>query len=163
VLDQFSPAVGVLQNLFATSLYMFTPVFKRQIGVPDGSTIVDQVLKGLPEENYFQGSLAKPYEYVAPAPWTVVAYLVSGVVLLVLCSGAISFSSVVGTPEVSSFPGVDVVRLKVEDRYRVEQRGGMAGVFATQPRDEEVMKVAVGLMVRLDGQGQGVMRVTTPP
>ncbi|KAK0624323.1 hypothetical protein B0T14DRAFT_583727 [Immersiella caudata] len=160
--DQFSPALGVLQNLFATSLYFYTPVYKKQLAVSFPASTYDLV-PDLPGENYFQGSVAKPYEYVAPAPWTALAYLVSGLVLVVLCSSAIAFSSVMGTPEVSGFPGVDVVRLKVEDGNGVDQVGGIAGVFATKQGDGEVMKMAVGLTVRLDGQGQGGVSAAAVP
>jgi hypothetical protein len=153
--NAFSPALGILQNLFATSLYLFTPVFIRQTQV-DAVALSNITIDGLSEENYFQASLAKPYEYVAPAPWTSLAYLVSGLVLVVLCSSAIALSSVIGTPEVSNFPGVDAMRLRVEDRHGAEQAGGMAGVFDVQQKDSEVMRTAIGLVVRLEGQGPGV-------
>ncbi|KAK0648082.1 hypothetical protein B0T16DRAFT_455587 [Cercophora newfieldiana] len=160
--DQYSPVVGVLQNLFATSLYLYTPVYKRQIAVP-GVGLPNTLLEGLLDENYFPGSLASPYEYVAPAQWTVIAYLASGVVLILLCSAATAVSSIMGAPEVSNFPGVDAVKLTLEDGNGADQPGGMARVFAAQQRDEEVMKTAVGLTVRLGGQGQGGLSTATTP
>ncbi|KAK3341855.1 hypothetical protein B0T25DRAFT_585953 [Lasiosphaeria hispida] len=153
-----SHGLEVLQNLFAVSLYLFTSVWVKQIGQSTPRSLVQNALVGgLPDENYFPASLARPVEFIAPAPWTVVAYLVSGAVLLVLCFVAATVSAVVGTPEVSSFPVVDAVRLKVRESDGREFPGGVAGIFAGKKADADVMSIAARLTVRLEDQAPALV------
>ncbi|KAK4214220.1 hypothetical protein QBC37DRAFT_251120, partial [Rhypophila decipiens] len=84
---EYSPGLTILQNLFATVLMLFNPVWETQLGI-DENVLSDPngLVSGLPEENYFTGSMARPVEYVAPAGWTVIAFMVCGGLLLFLCA-----------------------------------------------------------------------------
>lgn len=167
---EFSPGLTILQNLFATVLMLFTPVWYTQIGVADQNLThnYDATAPGFPEENYFTGSMARPVDYVAPAQWTVVAFIVCGGVLLLLCAlGMVVSVAVTGgyqnvrgataraIGETSSFPLVDAGLLDVkEDGSVVANPGGakaLADAFGAgaDVEDKDVITIAARSEIRM--------------
>lgn len=151
---EYSPGLSVLQNIFATSLFLFTPAWTTQLGVSVDVTVGNGTVAGLPGENYFVGSMARPVEYVKPAGWTVVAFVVVGGVLLCLCLGGMVGSvwvagRGVGVGETSSFPLVDAGQLDVRDERGVVR--GLADVFQVGGgvEDEDVIRFAAGSEIRV--------------
>jgi len=103
-----------LRNLLVTPLQLFNSVAdgtRLQVPATDGPR------PDLPVENSFMGSYAREVEYVAPARWTIYAYMASGGVLLLLigCATTWTLASVLTAKkkisEPSIFPLVDFLRL----------------------------------------------------
>ncbi|KAK4201333.1 hypothetical protein QBC40DRAFT_305991 [Triangularia verruculosa] len=109
-------AVNILRNLFATALYLFNPVYWRTI--MDGSTPIrpNETTSGLPAENTFRGSPAIQASYVAPATWTVVAFIVSAVFLITAAVFAMVVSAAFAEmPDLNKFPVLDGTKVVVVD------------------------------------------------
>ncbi|KAK4654168.1 hypothetical protein QC762_401640 [Podospora pseudocomata] len=109
-------SMDMLRNLFATVLYMFNPVY-RAISI-DGSVPwkPNETVPGLPPENTFRGSPAIQSSYVAPATWTVVAFIVSAVVLISAAVIAMVVSSVYADmPDLNKFLVLDGMKVVVVD------------------------------------------------
>lgn len=99
-----------LRNMFATALQIYNPVTS---GLGLSIPAIDSIRPGLPAENTFEGSYAREVEYVAPAAWTIDAYIVSAGVLLLLfgCAMVWTLLSKGSIIEPSAFPFVDSLRL----------------------------------------------------
>ncbi|KAK4172290.1 hypothetical protein QBC36DRAFT_363107 [Triangularia setosa] len=109
-------AVDVLRSLFGVVLYLFNPVYHSH--VLDGSTPIrpNESASGLPAENTFLGSPAIQSSYVAPATWTVIAFIVSAGLLITTAVLAIILSALsADMPDLNKFPVLDGMKVVVVD------------------------------------------------
>ncbi|KAM7206037.1 hypothetical protein V8F33_000867 [Rhypophila sp. PSN 637] len=165
---KYSPGLIILQNLFASVLFLFNPVWETQIGM-DQNVVLEPngLVPGLLDENYFTGSMSRPVEYVAPAGWTVIAFMICGALLLLLCAVGMIVSVVItggyyatgrAVGETSSFPLVDAGLLDVKDQGlgvgstgNAGQVKAMADVFEPGGgmEDKNVIKIAARSEIRM--------------
>ena len=126
------------------------------MGVNLDVTLSNETVSGLPKENYFTGSMARPVEHVAPSFWTVVAFIAAGGLLLLLCLVAMVVSvGVAGggstggveVGETSSFPLIDAGQLDVTDS--MGQVKELAEVFVGGVEDRDVIRVAAESEIRV--------------
>lgn len=136
-----------LRNLFATALFMFNSAY---VGAPVTTSYVD-ILKGLPAENYVDGSMAREVYHTVPAAWTVYAFIaVGGIILLLIWGVLLTLTPYYGVPKTSSFPFVDLLALRWENlEGSTEGTDDLKNVFPGRARgdDMEVIRQAADVKV----------------
>jgi hypothetical protein len=140
-------SIKALRNLFATSLYLFNPVAQGAI-TRSGANSLYTTQPGLPSENYFQGSFARTSTYVAPASWTVIAFVVSAAAFIFVAMVTILASLWFHPPEASSFAIVNAYRVVIDEPHSV-QGIPLGDVMGDKPADKEIMQAAQGHRIRL--------------
>ncbi|KAK0701200.1 hypothetical protein B0T21DRAFT_455922 [Apiosordaria backusii] len=141
-------AVNILRNLFATALYLFNPVYRMT--VIDRSTPIrpNETASGLPAENTFLGSPAIQSSYIAPATWTVVAFIVSAALVITAAVVAMGVSAIYEMPALNKFPAVDGMKIVVVDRTTGEETF-IGNVVGRKKTAEEVLYAARRTTVRI--------------
>ncbi|KAK0666053.1 hypothetical protein QBC41DRAFT_358421 [Cercophora samala] len=142
-------AIDILRNLFGTVLYMFNPVY-RAISV-DGSVPwrPNETVQGLPPENTFRGSPAVQSTYVAPATWTVVAFIVSAVILISAAVVAMIVASMYAAmPDLNKFPVLDGMKVVVVDPATGEE-AFFGDAVGSEKMKEEIIYATGRMTVRL--------------
>lgn len=149
-----------LRNLFATALFVSTPIFAPT------TLAIDTVQPGLPAENYFQGSYATPIDHIVPAQWTAVTFTICGAVILLVIIVGMSLSYISEGPEISSFPFLNTSKLRWE-RIGPQAEPGVAmsgsnlvDIYEHRDltNDSEVLKEAADVRVFLNtyvSEGKG--------
>ncbi len=144
--------VDTLRNLFATSLFTFNPVFLSP-NILQNNANFNTTIPGLPRENYFPGSKAHTKTYVAPAYYTVLAFVISGCILMTISVVFIAVSSKSSPPETSSFALVDGFKVTVEEAGSTERRD-LDTFLLGKDSDSEIVHYARGATVRLLGDSR---------
>jgi hypothetical protein len=131
----------LLRNLVATSIFVFNPVFMG--GIFRGPW-PDAIQPGLLAENYFYASTARRIEYVAPQWWTVIAFIVSGGVLLLCMLIGLIASGPFDALESSNFGVVDYVRLRATEKTQggPDRDVQLGDVLGGEISDNEIMMKA---------------------
>jgi hypothetical protein len=148
--SESSLAVDSLRNMYATALFLYNPVFFSTLSF-DALPYSRKAQEGLADENYFPGSAARPSTYLAPAPWTVLAFVVLAGFLIVASVGAVILALWFKPPETSRFGVLDAGKVEL---VQVQQQSGALvshglHVFADGKTDKEVLRLGEGLRVRL--------------
>ncbi|KAG9256522.1 uncharacterized protein F5Z01DRAFT_617828 [Emericellopsis atlantica] len=113
-----SLAVETLRNLFATALFLFNPVYRGAV-LTSEPVFSRTTQAGLADENYFPGSAARVSSYVAPKPWSVVAFTVSGAFMIFASLAAVCVSLYFKQPTTSTFDPINVFSVKVSEPAQV--------------------------------------------
>jgi hypothetical protein len=148
-----------LRNLFATALFVSTPLFVTS------TLTVDTVQPDLPAENYFQGSYATPIDHIVPAQWTAITFTACGAFTFVVILVGVGLSYISKGPEISQFPFLNTSKLRWERiGPQVEPGDAMAGSNLVDSYrnidltdDSEVLKRAADIKVFLNtdvGEGK---------
>ncbi|KAE9379810.1 hypothetical protein N431DRAFT_458803 [Stipitochalara longipes BDJ] len=115
--------LDVLRNLFGTSVFFFNPVNTQSVPSPS------VVQSGLPPENYFMGSPARPIIFVAPVRWTAEAYAAVMGTLLLLGWVVIVYAKKSDPRECGPFPFMNFLTLgwRIETGSDIDQKQHFEG------------------------------------
>jgi hypothetical protein len=136
----------VLRNLFTTALWMFNPVWMgAMLRGPWQMDLQPDLAPG----HYFNGSITKELNYVAPERWTVYAFVCSGAIILVFILIGLGISGLFHAPETTNFGVVDFLNVKVEFPVSTINPGNVVDVLGGIYQDDEIMYTAAGVKIKV--------------
>ncbi|KAH8647173.1 hypothetical protein BX600DRAFT_476272 [Xylariales sp. PMI_506] len=102
----------LLVNMFATSLFVFNPVFMQAVF---HGPWPDSLQPDLPEEFRMRAATARRINQIVPARWSVYAFITSGTALLAFILLALAAADPFHTETASAFGVVDLLKLQFQD------------------------------------------------
>lgn len=114
-----SDPLDYLRDLFMTPLYIYNP---QMDGIGIGPVpAIGEIVSGLPDENYINGSLARPMNHLVISTCTIISYISVGGILLFWILVLLAVTITRQVLKTSNFPVVDFSTLSVAVQEGTDQ------------------------------------------